>query len=83
MPPKKEKEHGPHPMALLREWKLDLNPTIKKQAKTELEYYKLADLLTCLLLHSPTLNAGKIRFTGRSRSWQSCRESQKRQSTLA
>src|ERR1035437_1327409 len=63
MPPKKEKEHGPHPMALLREWKLDLNPTIKKQAKTELEHYKLADLLTCLLLHSPALNAGKIRFT--------------------
>ena len=58
-----KKEHGPHPMALLRDWKLDLNPTIQKQAKTELEYYKLADLLTCLLLHSPTLNAGKIRFT--------------------
>src|ERR1019366_9548363 len=63
MPPKKEKEHGPHPLALLREWKLDLNPTNKKEAKTELEHYKLADLLTCLLLHSPTLNAGKIRFT--------------------
>jgi hypothetical protein len=58
-----KEEHGPHPMALLRDWKLDLNPTIQKQAKTELEYYKLADLLTCLLLHSPTLNAGKIRFT--------------------
>jgi hypothetical protein len=63
MPPKKAKERGPHPMALLREWKLDLNPTIRKQAKAGLEYYKLADLLTCLLLHSPTLNAGKIRFT--------------------
>jgi hypothetical protein len=62
-----KKEHGPHPMALLRDWKLDLNPTIQKQAKTELEYYKLADLLTCLLLHSPTLNAGKIRFTAARR----------------
>src|ERR1017187_8963819 len=63
MPPKKEKEYGPHPMALLRDWKLDLNPTIQKQAKTEPEYYKPADLLPSLLLHSPTLTAGKVRFT--------------------
>jgi len=58
-----QKEHGPHPFALLREWKLNLNPVINKQARTELEAAKLQNFLTDLLLFSPTLNAGKIQFT--------------------
>jgi hypothetical protein len=51
------------------EWKVLLALAHIKNHKTgktgddHVRYYKLADLLTCLLLHSPTLNAGKIRFT--------------------
>lgn len=57
-----EKEHGPHPFALLREWKLAIKKTLQAHAKTELEYYKLAEFMDCLLLFSPTLDAGKVSF---------------------
>jgi len=57
-----KKEHGPHPFALLREWKLSIKRTLQAHAKTELEYYKLAEFVDCLLLFSPTLDAGKVSF---------------------
>ena len=57
-----KKEHGPHPFALLREWKLAIKKTLQTHAKTELEYYKLAEFMDCLLLFSPTLDAGKVSF---------------------
>jgi hypothetical protein len=57
-----KKEHGPHPFALLREWKLAVKRTLQSHVKTELEYYKLAEFMDCLLLFSPTLDAGKVSF---------------------
>ena len=58
-----KKEHGPHPFAMLREWKLAIKETLQAHAKTDLEYYKLAEFMDCLLLFSPTLDAGKVQFT--------------------